>query len=516
MTIASSPVLTIRVADITASPLNPRHTRSRAYAEEKLRELGESMLSAPGQLEAVLVRPRSAAPGKYELVNGERRWRAAKLGGMVEIAARVSPLTDGEALDIMLAVGSGANVEPLTALEQAEGYQRLMALRGYDVGKLAKHLGRSDMTVCRSLALLDLPPIGREALEAGTLSATTAWRIARIPGADMRERAAKEILNNDMHGGVMPERAAAEWIETTICRTLKGAVFSMRDATLLPSAGACETCRFRSGNNPEEYGDVRDKFKCMHPACFEQKVAAQRARVLAEEKNEGKQPLTPEENAETFKAGEHGLAFDAEFVAYTQPPTLDLLKKEITGPVPTWRALCGSRVQVYVGINQDGMAVDLVRLGEAFAAVSEPTIFNKDTVRRYGLAMESAIVTLAAKGRTASEIAAEKHLPVEHVRAVLARTRQHRSAPAVVRRAKAEDGAGEQYGTAMAAEPRLCDQLGASKLVFEADFNALMELVVNAHHDWKSAPEAWLIAAEAVLRRHDRIDDDEEESTTEG
>lgn len=488
-TLAATPVVLLRVADIFPSPLNPRqHTSSPSFSEEKLRALGDSMRSSTGQLEAILVRPHPTKPGKHELVNGERRYRACKLVGLDTLAAKVREMDDAEVLDVMLAIGQGGNVESLSPLEEATGYKRLMELRGFDMVKLALHLGLTPLHVMRRLSLLQLPEPAQKALEKGTLSPSTAWHIARIPGEKIRAEASEKILNSAIHGGVMPTAAAAEFIESTICRTLKGAPFDTKDATLLTDAGACTTCRFRAGNNTEEYGDVGDKMKCMSPSCFEQKLAAMRTRVLAKEVQGGKIALTPEENAAAYPTGETGLAFTSEWVAYNQPPTLDLLKKEVS-KVPTWKELCAERgVQVYVGIHQEGYAVDLVKLGEAFAAVAEPMIFNEDAIKRYGLAVDAAIIKAAAKGSSVEEIAKFKKLPVEHVKQVLDRhkTAGVASAPSQVAQEKAAEAARKKAEKAQKKKDRaIIEWLGelhdaVAKIRFSEGFG-LWSLLYDLH-----------------------------------
>jgi len=391
--IAATPVQTLRICDIHSSPLNPRSPDvarsaglpvSAAFGEETLRELGESLRSPTGQLEAVLVRPHPSIPGAYELANGERRWRAAALVGMETLAARVRDMSDAELVEIALATGGGANVETLTPFEEAKGYASLMTLRGWTMAQLAEHLGRPLMHVNRMLALLALPDNAKAALQEGRLPFWTAWFIARIPGDGPRQKAADAILNSELHGGVMPGRAAATYIETEICRTLKSAPFDTKAD--FDGIGPCTTCRYRAGNNPEEYGDVGEPHKCMNPACYEEKVAAHRARVLAKVAVDGRVALPPAENAKVFPPEERGLHFTADYVPLNERPTPDLLKPEVNS-APTWKELVSggeAKVQVYVGLHQDGHAVELVKRDEAIAAadLNERRIFANREAQR--------------------------------------------------------------------------------------------------------------------------------------
>jgi hypothetical protein len=159
----------------------------------------------------------------------------------------------------------------------------------------------------------------------------------------------------------------------------------------VPEAGACLTCRFRAGNNPEEYGEVFDAKRggvdrCMHPQCYDQKVAAHRERLLQKHATGEKIALAPEENARVFPREERGIHFASEFVEVGAKPTPDLLKKEVSpAAAPTWRELIGAgKVAIYVGVDQDGRAVDLVKRDEAIAAadLGERKIFNETQVKR--------------------------------------------------------------------------------------------------------------------------------------
>lgn len=385
--LARIPVQLLNVADIEPSKLNPR----KAFPEEKLRALGEN-LKTQGQLEAALVRPAPGKPGRYELANGERRWRACQMVGVTQIAAKVKELTDPEMIEIALAIGMGDNVESLTAIEEANGYAQLLEMRGWGQRQLAAHLGRAPAHVAQRIALINLPTKARAALEEGRIAARTAYYIASIPGDKARAEAAAGILNSEIHGGVMPESAALTYIRDHICRPLRSTPFDQKDATLVPMAGACATCRFRAGNNPEEYGDMFDPKKgggvdrCMHPQCFEGKVAAHHDRVLEKMAVDGRVALSRDDNARVFAREEKGVHFASEYVAYNERPTPDLLKKEVSpGSVPTWRELtANTSITIYVGVHQDGHGVELVKRDEAVALadLSERRVFNESQVKR--------------------------------------------------------------------------------------------------------------------------------------
>lgn len=419
--LAHLPSVALAIDEIHPSRLNPR----KHFDQDKLKALAESM-RASGQIEALLVRPSKEKAGAYELINGERRWRAAALVGFTHLAVRVHDLTDAEMLMVMLGSGAEGTVEALTPIEEAEGYRALQEAVQISIEEVAKRVGREVTHVKRRLVLLQLPPAAKTALVSGQLPAVTAVEIARIPSAEKREEAATAILHSEVHGGVMPQRAAHKFVTTQICRTLTGAPFRVEDIDLVPGAGACSECKYRAGNNREEYGEVSNPHTCMNPACWDQKAAAARDRVLAREKRDGKEPLPLEVNAQVFPVGEHGISWRSDFVAWSQPITRDLLKSEVAR-VPTWASLCGGKgVTVWAGIDQDGRAVEVVKLAEALAAVppEEAAIFSDDIAKRHGL--ERPKSGGVARGSRAEEEKIDQKLREKAERAAKQRAKKSR------------------------------------------------------------------------------------------
>jgi len=140
----------------------------RRFAEAELEALAQS-IREKGILQALLVRPVVGEDAAFELVAGERRWRAAQRVGMHEVPVIVRPLADSEALEIALV--ENLQREDLSALEEAEAYSRLMEEFGRTQGALAEAVGKSRSHVANTLRLLSLPPPVRRRLEEGELSA---------------------------------------------------------------------------------------------------------------------------------------------------------------------------------------------------------------------------------------------------------------------------------------------------------------------------------------------------------
>jgi ParB family chromosome partitioning protein len=141
--------------------MQPRQT----FAEDGLRELSESIRQR-GILQPVLVRP---AESGFELIAGERRWRAAQYAGLAHIPVVVREVSDDEMLEIALV--ENLQREDLNPMEEAAAYRRLMEDLGYTQEEIAVRVGKDRSTVANIIRLLSLPDSIRSEVERGTLSA---------------------------------------------------------------------------------------------------------------------------------------------------------------------------------------------------------------------------------------------------------------------------------------------------------------------------------------------------------
>jgi ParB family chromosome partitioning protein len=140
----------------------------RNFDEAELEALAQS-IREKGVLQPLLVRPVEDEEAAFELVAGERRWRAAQRAGLHQVPVLVRALADAEALEIALI--ENLQREDLSALEEAAAYQRLMQEFGRTQANLAEAVGRSRSHVANTLRLLGLPDAVRRRLEEGALSA---------------------------------------------------------------------------------------------------------------------------------------------------------------------------------------------------------------------------------------------------------------------------------------------------------------------------------------------------------
>lgn len=147
---------------LKASPNNPRKT----FAEADLDDLANS-IREKGLLQPIVVRP--VANNEYEIVAGERRWRAAQRAGIHDVPVLIRDLTDGEALEIALI--ENIQRSDLNPLEEARAYGLLLEQFNYTQQQLADSLGKSRSHIANTLRLLNLPEAVRVQIEAGKLTA---------------------------------------------------------------------------------------------------------------------------------------------------------------------------------------------------------------------------------------------------------------------------------------------------------------------------------------------------------
>jgi len=140
----------------------------RRFAEAELEALAQS-IREKGILQPLLVRPLAGEDADFELVAGERRWRAAQRLGLHEVPVIVRPIADSEALEIALV--ENLHRENLSPLEEAEAYSRLMEEFGRTQASLAEAVGKSRSHVANTVRLLSLPAPVRHRLDEGELTA---------------------------------------------------------------------------------------------------------------------------------------------------------------------------------------------------------------------------------------------------------------------------------------------------------------------------------------------------------
>ena len=276
----------LAVEQIDASPHNPRKTFG------DLDELTAS-IKEKGVLSPVLVRPLGE---RFELVFGERRWRAAVRANAEAIPAMVRELSDQEALELMIV--ENAQREDVNPHEEAEGYRSLHETYGYSVEQIAAKVSKSKRVVYERLQLCKLA----SGLRTSALSLSILQLVARLPEA-LQEEAAKKIEEGD-YGGPMTYEEARDFLLADYTLALSEAPWSLKDANLVPSAGACSSCPKRTGNQPELFAEVKAKDTCTDPGCFKEKKTAFVKLELDKAQAAGKSIASAAEAKRALKSGE--------------------------------------------------------------------------------------------------------------------------------------------------------------------------------------------------------------------
>jgi ParB family chromosome partitioning protein len=164
----------VPIEDIQPNPDQPR----KAFDPERLRELADS-IREKGVIQPLIVRQIAGVDGRFEIVAGERRWRAAQLARLHQVPVVVRSYTDSEVIEI--AIIENVQRAELNPIEEAEGYRQLIERFGHTQEKVAEALGKSRSHIANTLRLLNLPDPVRAQLQAGELSAGHARALITAP-----------------------------------------------------------------------------------------------------------------------------------------------------------------------------------------------------------------------------------------------------------------------------------------------------------------------------------------------
>lgn len=330
----------IPIASITPSPYNPR----QSFPEEALEELAASIRKV-GILQPIVVRPikgrfiiepgsQSSVEGwflldrilmmpgrdyagvpkffeteqealaalpRYEIVAGERRWRAASLADLREVPAIVKDLSDTDAAE--LAIVENLQRSDISAFEEAMGFRRLIDLGAHTADSLAGKLGKSRSHVFGRLRLCKLCPAVTEALNEGKIEASTAELLAKFDTEALQTEALQEIL--DQVAGWAEEdefpvsfRRAKKALKE-FYPDLGDAPWVMHETKL--AGGECAKCPKRSGNMPDTPPGVRGPNICTDRHCYRARMQEVRKVMFEDLRHQGRAAVdTLEENDKAF------------------------------------------------------------------------------------------------------------------------------------------------------------------------------------------------------------------------
>lgn len=205
--------VSLRLLDIEPNRDQPR----KQFDDDALHELSES-IAQHGVLQPLLVRPLTG--GGYQLVAGERRWRAARLAGLDEVPVVVREMTDREAAE--LAMIENLQREDLNPMEEARGYQALMETYGMTQEQAAHAVNKSRPAVANALRLLSLPAPVAALVGEGHLSAGHARAVLSFDGEEAQLAAASSAVEEGLSVRELEKRAKAARTVRTADRTEQG------------------------------------------------------------------------------------------------------------------------------------------------------------------------------------------------------------------------------------------------------------------------------------------------------
>ena len=178
----------ISISNLRPSPSQPR----RLFDKNSINELAESIKSK-GLVQPILVRPSPTETGRYEIIAGERRWRAAQIAQLHEVPAVIRKLDDIEALEI--AIIENVQRSDLSPIEEAAGYKRLIENHGHTQEVLAEIVGKSRSHIANIIRLLGLPQSIQDMISEGKISSGHA---RAIMNSAFPEQLAEKIVNENL------------------------------------------------------------------------------------------------------------------------------------------------------------------------------------------------------------------------------------------------------------------------------------------------------------------------------
>lgn len=184
---AQSQVIDLDIEMLQPNPLQPRSN----IAADSLKDLVNSIKES-GILQPLVV---AKTPAGYQIIAGERRWRAAKLAGLTEVPVIIKETTAREMLE--MAIVENVQREDLNPIERAQSFERLIEEFGLPVSEIAKRIGKSDSYVSNTLRLLTLPDAIKDGLMSGAISEGHARAIAGLGDVKLMVDAYKTILTEN-------------------------------------------------------------------------------------------------------------------------------------------------------------------------------------------------------------------------------------------------------------------------------------------------------------------------------
>lgn len=220
---------------------------------------------------------KSAPKPIYEIVAGERRWRACALAGLTHIPVILREYTDAQAIEVQMVENIWR--ETLTGLEEGEGFEQWLKQPGITTDYIAEKSGKSTRYVQTRLQLLKLQPETKTAIRSGQIEVSQALLLATVHDPKLQLKAL-EFAKTTPSGGTKPSvRELAVWLRANVMLDLARAPFQITAANLVPLAGSCKSCPKRTGADPDMFSYVDGADICTDPPCYKLKCEAHLAEL---------------------------------------------------------------------------------------------------------------------------------------------------------------------------------------------------------------------------------------------
>ena len=279
MTITPNTYTLANPASIVASRSNRKH-----FDADALQALSYN-IKARGIDQPIIIRPLpgsrlaetfDVAPGQprpaYEIVSGERRYRAAIMAGLVQVPVILRNYTDAEAIEAQLI--ENIQRESLSELDEAEGFELWLQQPGITVDVLASKISKSTRYVFSRLQLLKLQSETKHALRTRQIDVSRALLLAPVHDPKLQLKAL-EYAATVPTGGTQPSvRDLGIWLRQNVMLDLARAPFQITAANLIAGVGSCKTCPKRTGADPDMFSHVDGADICTDPPCYNTKATA--------------------------------------------------------------------------------------------------------------------------------------------------------------------------------------------------------------------------------------------------
>jgi ParB family chromosome partitioning protein len=271
----------IQLAELVESKTNPR----KYFPEESIKELAES-IKQNGVINPLLVREvefTGKNASSFEIVDGARRFRAAKLAKLDKVPVIVRKITDEQVQVIQLI--SFLQSEDIHPLDEADSYRKLLISKLYDIPAIAAKIGKSESYIYQRLQLEKLSDLWKKHYWTEAITLGHALLLSRLTEAD-QEKASKELMYKHWKSkyiSSMPSILISskqvmkslvetkQWIEDNCYKKLSQAGWNLNDAELVKEAGSCKDCPKRTGFNKTLFNDVKSDDICTDGKCFNKK-----------------------------------------------------------------------------------------------------------------------------------------------------------------------------------------------------------------------------------------------------